>query len=93
MVGFGLTFYAVFGNYGYNKNLGNAWTRTGQAFYSALDRAIFISGLIMILIPMFVGKLTWLTIALGNSVFSAMAKVTYSVYLLHLVFIDVFAAS
>ena len=93
IIGIGFTFYAVFGNYDYNKNLGNAWTRTGQAFYTTFDRTIFTSGVMLILIPMFAGKLTWLTIALGNSVFAAMAKVTYSVYLLHLVFIIVFAGS
>ena len=93
VVGFGLTFYGVFGNYDYNKNLGQAWSRTGKAFYTALDRGVFIGGLILVLIPMFVGQLSWLSIALGNSVFAAMAKVTYSVYLIHIIFIDVFAYS
>lgn len=93
LVGFGFTFYAVYGNYDFNKNLGQNWSKTGKAFYSGLDRFIFIAGLIMVLIPMFVGQLTWITVALSNSVFSAMAKVTYSVYLLHLVFIMVFAGS
>lgn len=55
LVGFGCTFFGVFGNYDFNKSQGQAWSRTGKAFYSALDRPVFIGGLALVLIPMFVG--------------------------------------
>ena len=61
--------------------------------YSVLDRGIFIAGLCLIVMPMFVKRLSWLTAILGNGVFAAMAKVTYSVYLIHVVIIFVFIGS
>ncbi len=93
LVGFGLTFYAVFGNYDFNKNYGQVWSQTGKSFYTCLDRGIFIAGLIQWPALSFTAVFNWIAVLLGNAVFAALAKVTYAVYLFHIVLILVFAGS
>ena len=72
------------------NDLGDAWTRMGKTFYNIFGRGVFIIGLAMVLIPLFVGRLTMLTDFLSCEMFSIMAKITYSVYLLHEALITIF---
>ena len=54
---------------------------------------MFVFGLFLVLIPILAGRMTMLRDFLGNSLFHVMAKSTYSVYLIHEVFLITFGFS
>lgn len=84
ILGFGLTFTIVFVPYDYNKVMGeNAWSRGGKAFFNTFNRSIFVLGLALALSPSLAGRFPVMNGFLGNGLFHALAKITYSVYLLH----------
>ena len=91
--GFALTFAMVFVPYDYNYDMGNAWTRGGKAFYNTFSRSIFIIGLVLALTPSLAGRFPVMNGFLGNGLFHAMAKITYSVYLIHEALFNVFNLS
>ena len=54
---------------------------------------MFVLGLFLLLIPLLAGRFPMLREFLGNSLFHVMAKSTYSVYLIHEMFLIVFGFS
>ena len=81
LVGFSITFVIVYVVYDINN--GHKWSKGANVFYLIFNRGIFVTGLALVLIPLMVGRLSMLGSFLSCEMFSVMAKITYSVYLIH----------
>ena len=60
LLGFSITFVMVFIMYDVNINDGNAWTKTGKTIYNIFARGVFVIGLVLVLIPLMIGRLKML---------------------------------
>ena len=64
-------------------------TMTDNIFYAIFRRPVFVFGLFLVIYPILLGYFCPLLSILGNQTFSALAKLTYGAYMLHIL-VDVF---
>lgn len=63
---------------------GGGWSLTVVGLYNALSRGLFVLGMMLVLIPTFEGRLTWLKLFMSCEYFQVIGKLTYSAYLIHI---------
>ena len=83
----------TFIGYDVNRVQGNAWSKTGKAFYNTFARGLFGLGLGIALIPLVAGRFKLIIEVMSNDLFAVLAKMTYAAYLLHEVLLLVFMQS
>jgi len=84
-VGISMVSFIVFIRNDYFVN--NNWTTLENALYNTFSRPFFITGLIFVMLPLLVGHGKPLQTFLGGSFWTPLARLTYSVYLLHVLII------
>ena len=63
----------------------NCWARFPSAMYAMLARPLFAFGVGLIIMPTIVGRLRFLINFLGSETFAVLARLTYVVYMIHIV--------
>ena len=63
---------------------GSGWKLEGVATYNAISRLAFVLGMMMVLLPTFEGRLTWVKYFMSCEYFQVIGKLTYSAYLIHI---------
>lgn len=87
LVGVGITAMYVFQTQPYISecNQGNCWNIGLTTIYVMTQRPGFVFGLGLILSPMLVNRLSMIKFILRSDLFTIMARLTYTVYLIHVV--------
>ena len=86
IVGTGFTSMVIFPLGGaYTCKEENWWARFPSALYAMLARPLFVFGVGLIVMPTIVGRLRFLIHFLGSETFSVLARLTYVVYMIHIV--------
>ncbi len=60
-----------------------AWGIGASMAYNALGRPLFVTGMMMALMPTFEGRLKVVRVFMANDVFKVIGKLTYCAYLMH----------
>uniref|UniRef100_A0A7S3NV25 Acyltransferase 3 domain-containing protein n=1 Tax=Euplotes crassus TaxID=5936 RepID=A0A7S3NV25_EUPCR len=68
------------------------WPQIPASFFNALHRPLFVTGLALFLAGPMIGKSRFLRFILGGSAWAPWAKITFMVYLIHLILIIWFYA-
>ena len=81
-LGIGLTSFVVFF---YKDSLDDkGWGIAASMLWNGLTRALFVTGMMLVLIATFEGRLTWVKAFLAWGPFQVIGKLTYSAYLIHI---------
>ena len=93
-VGLFLTTFLVFIQHSFYKNeiAYNNWDKFPCMLFNAFARSGFILGLLLIILPTFENRLTWIKTLLGSDFMCVMGRLTYGVYLMNIPWITVFLA-
>lgn len=71
----------------------DCWSLTHSAFYVAFSHSGFAFALMVVLLPLLFGRLSWLKSFLSWGAFRVIARLTYCAYLVHYVFITMYMVS
>ena len=63
---------------------GQGWSLAVSALWNSLSRVAYVLGMMMVLLPTFEGRLTWVKLFMSCEYFQVMGKLTYSAYLIHI---------
>lgn len=93
-VGLFLTTFLVFIQHDFYKHqlFYNPWSKFPNMLFNAFSRAGFVFGLTLIILPTFVGKLSWVKSLLSSDFMCVAGRLTFAVYLMHIPWINVFLA-
>jgi peptidoglycan/LPS O-acetylase OafA/YrhL len=66
----------------------NPWSTLQNASYVAASRWFFVAGLSLLLLPSLAGGARVITYIFGHPLLAAVAKISFSMYLVHFIFLD-----
>ena len=61
-----------------------SWSLTTSMIWNAFSRPLYVFGMMLVLLPTFEGRLTWLKNFMACGLFKVVGKLTYSAYLIHI---------
>ena len=65
------------------ERVNGEWPVDTRVFWNMFSRALFIIGLMLVLMPTFTGKLRGISALLGSHFWTPLARLTFSTYLIH----------
>ena len=91
LIGMFLTTFLIF--YFQTAYPSGSWNLTTSMIWNALSRPLFVLGMMMVLLPTYEGRLTWLKSFMSCGLFKVIGKFTYSAYLIHIAVISLYVSS
>lgn len=93
-VGLFLTTFLVFIQITFWRNelAYNNWAPVPSMLFNAFSRAGFVLGLMLVVLPTFENRLTWVKTLLASDFMCVMGRLTFAVYLMHIPWLTVYLA-
>ena len=66
-----------------NLPTGTFWSMGASMLWNGFARPLFVLGMMLVLMPTFEGRLTWLFAFMSNPLFVVLGRHTYCAYLMH----------